>query len=87
MATIQHGINITWSIGYLICNSIITAYLNAHYASDINGNEILATMGAAVFFGFVALLTYIADSVLLYLKKGDPAPASITQTISQKLSA
>ena len=79
MTTIQHGINITWSIGYLICDSIITAYLNSHYASGNHGNEILATMGAAVFFGFVALLTYIADSVLLFLKKGDP-PTSRTQT-------
>ena len=87
METIQHGINIIWSIGYLICNSIITAYLNSHYATDSHGNEILTTMGAAVFFGYVALLTYIVDSVLLYLKKGDPPAASITQTISQKLSA
>ena len=87
MVIIQHGINIIWSIGYLICNSIITAFLNSHYATDNHGKEILTTMGAAVFFGYVALLTYIVDSVLLFLKKGDPPAASITQTISQKLSA
>ena len=39
--TIQHGINIIWSIGYLICNSIINAYLNSHYASDSHGTVIL----------------------------------------------
>ena len=85
--TIQHGINITWSIGYLICNSIITAYLNSHYVLESHGHNILKTMGAAVFFGYIALLTYIVDSVLLYLKKGDPPAASLTQTISSKLSA